>query len=296
MIQTRRYEYLARHTPQKEWIEKRGLLMWLAMFFIELGAGAFVVSSIFNSLPGMLLGWLLCGALGGGLHLVYLGHPVRFWRMIFSGGWKTSWISRGLIFVSLFLALGLAHMLLLRSAAPLPVLLAAADIFAFLTIIYAGFVMASVNGIALWNTAVLPVLFLVLGVWGGLGLTVLTTLATGVTAGLGTVEDLSRVFLIAFAFIVFVYLFTVRYQTSTGKVSVNAIVTGKLAPLFWIGVVLLGTALPVGVALGSWLAGVSVPVAFLSLLIIFELLGDLSLRYCVLKAGLYAPLIPGNSQ
>jgi len=53
MIQTRPYEFLVKYTPQREWIEKRGVLMWLAMFFIELGAGAFVVSSIFGSLLGM---------------------------------------------------------------------------------------------------------------------------------------------------------------------------------------------------------------------------------------------------
>src|SRR3990170_4600975 len=98
MIQTRPYEFLARFTPQREWIERRGILMLLAMFFIELGAGTFAVSSIIGNTLGMLLGWLTCGVLGGGLHLMFLGHPLRFWRMIISTGWKSSWISRGLIF------------------------------------------------------------------------------------------------------------------------------------------------------------------------------------------------------
>jgi formate-dependent nitrite reductase membrane component NrfD len=295
MIQTRRYEFLVQFTPQREWIEKRGILMWLAMFFIELGAGAFVVSSFFGNRLGMLLGWLLCGVLGGGFHLLYLGHPTRFWRMVFSSGWKTSWVSRGLAFVSIFLGLGLIHMILLQWSSPVTGLLIAADVFAFLTIIYVGFVMGSVNGIPLWNTALLPVLYLILGVWGGLGLTLLALLLTGATTtAVGTVEQGSRVFLLAFVFIVFVYLLSIRYQGATGKASIKAILTGKLAPLFWIGVALLGTALPLGVALATLVAGLSIPVGLLFVLIIFELLGDLTLRYCILKAGLYAPLIPST--
>ena len=296
MIQTRRYEFLVQHTPQREWIEKKGILMWLAMFFIELGAGAFIVSSFFGNQLGMLLGWLLCGVLGGGFHLLYLGHPTRFWRMLFSSGWKTSWVSRGLLFVTLFLGLGLIHMIMLRWTAPMMGLLIVADVFAFLTIIYVGFVMASVNGIPLWNTALLPVLYLILGVWGGLGLTLLALLATGATStAVGTVEQGARIFLISYAFIVFVYLFTTRYQGETGKASIREITAGKLAPLFWIAVALLGMALPLGAALTSLASGWPIPTELLSVLIIFELLGDLALRYCILKAGLYAPLIPSMS-
>ncbi len=295
MTQTRGYEFLVQPTPQREWIEKRGILMWLAMFFIELGAGTFLVSSIINHPAGMVLGWLMCGILGGGFHLAYLGHPVRFWRMLLSSGWKTSWISRGLVFVTLFLGLGLVYLILHQWSYPFIGLLICVNIFAFLTIIYVGFVMASVNSIVIWNTAMLPLLYLIMGSWGGLGITLLMMMVTGATSETGNVEELSRLFLIAFILIVFVYLFTVRYQGTTGKVSVKAIVTGRLAPLFWLGVVLLGTAIPAGVAIATWLADVSIPTAIIVVLIVFELLGDLSLRYCILKAGIYAPLIPSKS-
>jgi formate-dependent nitrite reductase membrane component NrfD len=69
-------------------------------------------------------------------------------------------------------------------------------------------------------------------------------------------------------------------------------VAGKIAPFFWAGVVLLGTVVPAGVALATWLGDWSIPTAFLIVLIVFELLGDLALRYSILKAGLYAPLLP----
>ena len=94
MIQSKPYEFMVSYTPQKQWIEKKGVLLWLAFFFIELGAGMFFVASLFGNLPAMSLGWLLCAVLGGGFHLLYLGKPLRFWRMVLSSGWKTSDIPR----------------------------------------------------------------------------------------------------------------------------------------------------------------------------------------------------------
>ena len=270
-------------------------MLWLAFFFIELGAGAFIVSSIFGSLLGMLVGWLLCAVLGGGFHLLYLGHPFRFWRIVLSSGWKTSWISRGLYFVGLFLFLGAIHMILIQWPSPSPGLLIAAAVFAFCTVVYVGFVMNYVNGIPLWNTPLLPVLYVILGIWGGLGITLIALQATGATAVVGSVEEWSRIFLLAFIFIVFVYLFSIRYQGATGKTSVRQMVAGKWAPLFWVTVVVLAMALPAGVAVGSWLVGLAIPVVLLYLVITFELLGDLALRYCILRCGLYSPLIPSTS-
>ena len=172
---TEPYDWMVKYTPQAEWIERRGILLWLAFFFIELGAGMFFVVRIFRSYTDNVNGWLLCAVLGGGFHLVFLGKPLRFWRMMLSSGWKTSWISRGLIFVFLFLVLGLIHMGLIQWANPSTALLVAANIFAFLTVIYGGFAMNYVNGIPLWNTALLPILYLISGIWGGaevtLGLT-----------------------------------------------------------------------------------------------------------------------------
>ena len=290
MIQVRPYEFMVRYTPQREWITGRGIIFWLAFFFIELGAGTFIAASIFGSLSGMLVGLLLCAVLGGGLHLLYLGHPLRAWRIILSQGWKTSWISRGLYFVGLFLLLGLIHIILSQWASPITALSIAATVFAFLTVIYVGFVMSFVNAIPLWNTPLLPVMYAVLGIWGGLGVTLVAMLATGLHAA--NVELWLDIFLVAFIFIASVYLLSIRYQGLGGKTSVRQMVTGKWAPLFWIMVVTLAMALPLAVALGNWLAAFVIPVPFLIVVVLFELLGDLSLRYCLLRCGFYSPLIP----
>ena len=290
------YEWMTKYTPQAEWIERRGILLWLAFFFIELGAGMFFVASFFDSLPAMFIGWLVCAILGGGFHLIFLGKPLRFWRMALSGGWKTSWISRGLIFVSLFLVLSLAYMALTQWANPPIALLIGANIFAFLTIIYGGFAMNYVNGIPLWNTALLPILYVISGLWGGAEAVFGTALATNqISIGVAT-EQWIRILLIGFILLILVYLMSVRYTSSTGQASVRYMVLGKWSPLFWIAVVIVGMVIPLTAVINSFVTGLeATPAAFLYAAILCGFLGDLAMRYLILRCGLYSPLIPASS-
>jgi formate-dependent nitrite reductase membrane component NrfD len=289
------YEWMAKYTPQTEWIARRGILLWLAFFFIELGAGIFFIASLFDNLPAMLAGWLACAVLGGGLHLAFLGHPGRFWRMMFSSGWQTSWISRGIIFVSLFLFLGLLHVLLGYITAVPVGLTVAADIFAFLTIIYGGFAMNYVNSIPLWNTALLPVLYLISGLWGGAEVVSGFALATGSTAASATVEEWLRLLVIGFIVLIPVYLISVRYTSPTGLMSVKQIIAGRWARLFWTVVVVIGMVIPLAAVIASFIAGLEeVPEAFLYLTIVCGLTGDLVMRYLILSCGYYSPLIPSS--
>ena len=225
---------------RKGWVK-----LWLAFFFIELGAGMFFIASLFNNVVAMAVGWLLCAVLGGGLHLLYLGKPLRFWRMAFSSGWKTSWISRGIMFVSFFLGFGFIHMVLLAGEIRVTGLLIAADIFAILTIIYGGFAMNYVNGISLWNTALLPVIYGVSGLWGGAEVTLGVALGTGAIESGPTIEEWIRILLLGYLFIIPVYLISVTYTSSLGQVTVRHMVTGRWSGVFWGVVVLLGMAVPV---------------------------------------------------
>jgi len=293
------YDWMTKYTPQTEWIERRGILLWLAFFFIELGAGMFFVASFFDNLDSLLpmfIGWLVCAVLGGGFHLIFLGKPLRFWRIVLSSGWQTSWISRGLIFVSLFLILGLLHMALARWAEPITAILIAADIFAFLTIIYGGFAMNYVNGIPLWNTALLPILYVISGLWGGAEVVLGTALATG-QIGIGiAIEEWIRILLIGFILLIPVYLMSARYTSLTGQASVRYIVQGKWSPLFWIAVVIVGMVIPLTAVINSFIIGLeSTPEAFLYTAIFCGLVGDLAIRYLILRCGLYSPLIPSSS-
>ena len=186
-------------------------------------------------------------------------------------------------------------MILVQWASPALGLLIAADIFAFLVVIYGGFAMNYVNGIQLWNSALLPVLYGVAGLWGGAGLTLFTMLATSARTVAG-VEEWARIFLVSFILIVAIYLLSITYRGMAGKFSVREMVVGRWAPLFWVMVVALGMALPLGVVISSLMAGfAAVPLALLYVTILFELLGDLSFRYCILRCSFYSPLISSTS-
>lgn len=295
MIQARPYEFMVQYTPQREWVEKRGILLWLAFFFVELGAGMFIISSIFNVLAGMLIAWLICATLGGGLHLLYLGHPLRIWRILISSGWKSSWISRGLYFIIIFLILGLLHIVLVRQTTYVMTVMVVTNMFAFLTVIYGGFAMAFVNGIKLWNTPMIPILFTLAGIWGGVGLTIVTVLAIGNTQVIPTLEMCSRIFLKGFIFILIVYLLGIRYSGEAGRISVRQIVVERWRSVFWIVVVGLGVVLPLIVISFNWIGGFIIPPFLVYILVLFELLGDLSFRYCLLRCGYYSPLVPTTS-
>jgi formate-dependent nitrite reductase membrane component NrfD len=289
------YDWMVKYTPQTEWINRRGLLLWLAFFFIELGAGMFIISSLFGGLAAALAGWLICAVLGGGLHILFLGKPQRTWRMIISSGWKTSWISRGLAFVSLFLVLGLVHLALAVWSASPPFLLVVTDLMAGLAVIYAGFAMNFVNGIPLWNTALLPVLYVISGLWGGAELTLGFSLAHGSSSDTTSIEGWIRLFLIGFVVLIPVYLISIRYTSNAGKASVQQIVAGRYSRLFWIGSVLAGMAVPAAAVIYSYFDGLeAIPVALISLAILCGLVGDLSVRYLILRCGLYSPLIPSS--
>jgi len=295
MIQTRLYEYMVSYTPQTQWIEKSGIKLWLAFFFIELGAGMFFVASLLDYAPAMLVGLVLCAIVGGGLHLLYLGKPLRFWRMMLSSGWKTSWISRGLFFVVFFIAFGLIHFISIEQGDRFTPLLAAADLFAFLTVIYGGFAMNYVNGIPLWNTALLPILYVVSGFWGGAEATLGIIIGSGKAAAGGVMEEWIRLLLIGYILLIPVYLLSVSYTSATGQISVKYMMLTRWSPLFWIAVVVVGMAVPSMAVVNTLLGGP----AHVSLILYFAmfsgLIGDLAMRYLILRCGLYSPLIPSSS-
>ncbi len=53
------HEWMVKGNRQPEWIDKRGVLLWLAFYLGGLGGGTYGVSLCFDSLWGMFIGWFL---------------------------------------------------------------------------------------------------------------------------------------------------------------------------------------------------------------------------------------------
>ena len=87
------HKWMTGYTQQTEWIEKRGILVWLAEVFTSLGSGLYLIALLLYNfygvaelkpifLIGLLVGWVLIMFFKIPMHLAYFGKPFRFWRTI----------------------------------------------------------------------------------------------------------------------------------------------------------------------------------------------------------------------
>ena len=284
------HEWMVNYTRQTEWIDRRGIFLWIAFYAGGLGGGLYLVSLYFNSLWGMFISWLIIAVIKGGAHLIYLGKPLRFWRIITRP--NTSWLARGIIFVFSFIVFAAIQLMFshwLPGSAAEIAFKVLAGIAALAVTVYTGFVLNTVKSVPFWNSTLLPLLFVLCGILGGFGLSVIIALNGGNIA-LSAAETGSRWLLIINALLVIIYLWTAANREVTGKKSVMEQMRGSLAPVFWIGIVLLGIIIPLTIAFTSLMMG-EIPPALLIAGVVCEVIGGLALRYCVLKAGAYKPLV-----
>jgi len=282
------YAWMVDYTPQTTWIEGHGILIWFAEVMGLIGGGLYLVSLYFNSLWGMLVGWLMIVVVKSGLHFAHLGKPSRFWRLFLRAG--TSWLARGLLFVTLFAVFGGLQLYLSyslpRSGEELFFRICAAAL-ALLVIAYSGFVMNYVNGIPFWNSALLPLLFVVFGMLGGTAVLLLAVPA----ADRGAMLRLMPLLVCASACLLALYLWCATYMGPAAKSSVREIVQGRLALYLWGGIGACGVLLPLLSMLYMHLASAQ-PNVLLGASALGVLIGVFSLNYCLLKAGVYRPLTP----
>jgi len=280
------YEWMVTYTPQTVWIERKGVLIWLSLYAGILGGGAYLAALYFGNLRGMVLGWLIILVIKGGLHVAHARRPSRLWRMMLRP--QTSWISRGLILTLLFIGFGALQIALSlwqagSGADTLFKILAGAC--AFGVIIYTGFTLSYVCGIPFWNSALLPVLFLLWSLLTGLALVTILDRSADMRAA----TEAILVLLVVSVFFVVAYLSVASRGEPAVRESASAMIKGRLAPVLFIGVILIGTVIPLVISFSGYRIGI---LSWLSslVLVVCIILGGLSLTYAMLKAGLYSPL------
>jgi formate-dependent nitrite reductase membrane component NrfD len=296
------HEWMVKPMHQREWIERRGIMIWIAETFTSLGAGLYLVSLFINSWWGLLVGWLIIMFLKLPLHIAYFGKPWRFYRTLppFSNAWKTSWFARGILFSVFFGTFGFVQLVfgqpdlanLIGSSVANPIYYTfgvLAGLSAVGVGIYGGFIMNYVKGIPFWNQGLLPVVFILAGVADGFGLAMGVGLAGG-DASVSWAETGSSYLLIINVLLIIVYLISARYTSEVAKISVQELLTGPSAFMFWGGLVALGMVIPAVVSLVSLIGEAST--VLLIIAIVAHTLGAFALKYCLLKVGIYRPLLP----
>ena len=277
-----------------------------------MGTGLYLVSLFFalseefamTAFWAGVCGWVMIALFKLPLHLAYLGKPLRFWKSFppFSNAWKTSWFARGIVFTMIFLAFGVLQLIMQGLIAydvstssgvwaANYIFMVLAGIFGVLTSIYCGFAMSYCKSVPFWNTGLLPIVFLLMGIADGLALIMGVGMVTGEEV-IPTAESATRIMLIINSLLIASYLINANYQSTTAELSVKELVRGHVAWVFWVGIVTLGIIVPFVISVASYFTGEEAATGLLVFAIICHTIGAFSLKYGVLKVGIYRPLLP----
>ncbi len=298
--------------PQKEWKEIIAVYLYLA----GMGAGSFVIGTLiswtgarleppflsFIPLFGYTLNLSEVPIFWGPI-LVAIGAPFLIldlgikWRFMYAClNPRTSWVARGFIILSIFIVFG--FILLAKSILPFEWLHANSPLwripegmalfFAFATAIYTGVLLKATKSVPLWNTNLLPILFLVSALSTGSMSVILSTLGTGFFShDAGPLKVLmggEQVLVVIEGIVLYLFL-SRRYRAAEqGKDSVRLLLFGEMKMIFWGGVVLLGFIFPVVLEnIASFFPGNFVLIFAAG---IFLLCGGFFLRLGILHAGI----------
>jgi formate-dependent nitrite reductase membrane component NrfD len=269
---------------QEEW----SWLVAIDLFLGGLGGGLFLLFKIFKLPLIMGIVSLALVVLGALVLFAELGRPARAWRVIARP--LTSWISRGVIAVSLFIAAGaLSVAPQLNAFAFLPwgqgtmagtILGSVAAIAAFFVALYPGFVLSASPSIPSWNSPLLPVLFLFSSLLGATGIALLLSSPLGISDGaLQPIFYLAALLIAVNLGLVVTHLMTLNRSVEAARESARRLNQGALGWTFKLGVILVGMLLPLSII--AWLPSGAIVAGALILI------GGLLFRYCILKAGVY---------
>lgn len=281
------WDYLTKDTPSRDWSHGAGVFIAIAFFFGGLAGGTYLLSLYFDNLLGMFIGWIMACCMGLS-DIVHLGNKAAAWRIAFRPG--SSWISRGFLFVILFLGAAAIQMAITywapEATAAETLFKVVAGIGAFGVAVYSGFVISYVSSIKLWHSAIMPVLFIVAGLTGGAAVLMAANSFTSDIA-FATLKNITAAALIIYAVIIAGHLWISSYSNSTGRHSVKTIIAGELAFIFWVVIILIGTVVPLIITLT---AGEGSQALFI-VSAVCVLAGNMALRYSILRAGMYQPLL-----
>lgn len=188
-----------------------------------------------------------------------------------------------------FLVLGLAHYFTFEQGNR--TLEIASGIFAFCLIIYTGFLMAASPAISFWNNALLPIVFVGASWWSGASLAeaVHALRPDIVMVHVQRLEPLNFLLGTSAVVALFCYLWVNYNSTPAAKESVRYLLWSRFSPAFYLGALVLGIIIPMAILIPAYLG--EFPGGWLAVAGFSELAGSFVLRYALLKAGIYPPVI-----
>lgn len=272
------------------------------LFLAGTGAGAYAAGVLASfggaewqgiARMGVILGFPLV-LLATFFLIVDLGVKTRALRVFLNPG--TSWITRGSLIISAFMTLAFLHFVLMvwpgQMAADAPLLRALSVVnlvFSVLVMIYTGALLGASRAIAFWNTAMLPMIFLLSAT--ATGTMAVALLAPGSVAPFEMISRVLLVLLVLKTILVILYI-QASHRTDESRASAHLLLKGRLSGMFWFGLIVVGLLAPIVLLILNvttmheiWLTKTAA---------ILGLLGGFILRRLVLAAGVRAPLRAGG--
>lgn len=233
-----------------------GPLIAIYLFLAGASAGAFLASAYIERkypdavrmrVAGRILAPIFIGI---GLVMLMvdaeagLHNPLRFIFLVMNPG---SVMTLGVYFICVFMSVALIEAVLELLKKDVPRWLTAiGDVFAFAVAAYTGFLLGVVDAYPLWNNAILPVLFVISALASGLAAVNLCGLILD-RENIEKMFDLKKghVVLGAAEIVALVVMFIiVASGDPQGAASIQSMLTGGFAGMFWIGLVLVGLLMP----------------------------------------------------
>lgn len=278
-----------KYVSQKDW--RIGEL--LAFYIGGVGAGLYVLSQFMNFVPGLVVGFILVVFGKNAAHLISASRRTNAFRALTRPG--SSWISRGAYFILFFVIFGALDIAshagwIAWGGIVGKVISALAFAFALLVMIYLGFLMSGSRVIPLWNSPLLPALFLSYSLAFGAALASILYPIAGAEYSAAFLTKLLLLTISSTLFLVLAHLMVTGSSNKAGRRSVDLLVKGTLKGTFIGGVLIVGLIIPLLItgisqvaqsptAAGTVIAGILV------------LIGGWLFERAMLKAAVYLPMI-----
>jgi formate-dependent nitrite reductase membrane component NrfD len=270
----------------------------IIVFILEgVGATLFCCSMLVEYQFGMLSGLVI--ALSGVILLfLHLGHPLKVWRVLARLG--KSWISRGTVFIATFFVIGLVYLILaevnnLEKFRTIDLTLQTIILLvSFLILIYPGFILAQSSSIPFWHSGFVPVSFAFSSATTGI-MWFLVYLSYdncfhepcfNATFNPGDLIWLQVVLLLFLFISVLTHLLVKRNSGSAARESANNILRGTNIIWFIVVGCLIGVIFPII----SLIFNEQLTFTLWLTVAIAKTVGDISLRYSIIKVGMYDPI------
>lgn len=142
----------------------------------------------------------------------------------------------------------------------------------------------------MWNSSMMIPLALVSGIWVGSQAVELMLFFSG--GDISVAEVWARWSLLSYMGVLVMFIWGTIHSSETARVSIKELLTGDWFIHFYIGVITIGILIPLIITLMVWgNGGDKMGGIVLFLRLICVVIGDLMMRYGIMKGAKYSPLI-----